>query len=381
MSPLSSGRVPMGCSCRMARGLVAARSGRLDIATGRSDWEGDSPPGRRLTKSEAAACAPAAGHENRVPIGVARRRSATDRRATVRRRTLMTRASLRRLDGRAGKVLQPLGPTRRFTAAPAAVHRLRLAHRARGPDACRCSTACSTTATQVLCARARGAVAAIEKSADVVVKVPAGVRRRGREFALTAADAMPPRKTYAGRTSIYGDDEVSENVSKRTRHDDPPPRALARAPRAPAASGSVEEARRRRRSWRSATSLRGTRANRNDADREMASVARARGTSSRRSLRGPQRGGAGGARLALRELNAAGRRRDGCDRSQASRGGPRWSRAGGARCAIRQDVGRRTRRTAAGLPTTERFGAPVIRTPRARAKTRARVVVSRCVQN
>ena len=120
-----------------------------------------------------------------------------------------------------------------------------------------------TTATQVYLRQGGGAVAKIEKSTDVVVKVPLGCA----VVDLATMQTQPRDAPYEGPYVIYGDETSADSV----RYDS---ESIARA--AASSTGAFyttpEEREAATAKWASLLADRGTRA-RNPADREMASVA------------------------------------------------------------------------------------------------------------
>lgn len=120
-----------------------------------------------------------------------------------------------------------------------------------------------TTATQVYLRQGGGAVAKIEKSTDVVVKVPLGCA----VVDLATMQTEPRDAPYEGPYVIYGDETSADSV----RYDS---ESIARA--AASSTGAFyttpEEREAATAKWASLLADRGTRA-RNPADREMASVA------------------------------------------------------------------------------------------------------------
>ena len=181
-----------------------------------------------------------------------------------------------------------------------------------------------TTATQVYLRQGGGAVAKIEKSADVVVKVPLGCA----VVDVATMQTHPRDKTYEGPYVIYGDEgsEVSENVSENGRDMSSSAESIARAAASSggafyttpeereAAAGEVGRSARQPRDARAQP--RGPR----DGERRGA-----RG--GHRGVRsgGAQRGGAGGGGRLARAQRDGGRRRA----CRARRGGGEDARRGG----------------------------------------------------
>ena len=120
-----------------------------------------------------------------------------------------------------------------------------------------------TTATQVYLRQGGGAVAKIEKSTDVVVKVPLGCA----VVDLATMQTQPRDAPSEGPYVIYGDETSADSVRSDSE-------SIARA--AASSTGAFyttpEEREAATAKWASLLADRGTRA-RNPADREMASVA------------------------------------------------------------------------------------------------------------
>ena len=211
-----------------------------------------------------------------------------------------------------------------------------------------------TTATQVYLRQGGGAVAKIEKSADVVVKVPLGCA----VVDVATMQTHPRDKTYEGPYVIYGDEgsEVSENVSENGRDMSSSAESIARAA---ASSGGAfyttpEEREAATAKWAALLASRGTRA-RNPADREMASVAELEAVIAEFEAEGLNEE-AREVAVALRELNAMG----GDDALAALVEGGEKMRAEEEARAMREAVGAAEEDETGGLPTMEELERAVI---------------------
>ena len=208
-----------------------------------------------------------------------------------------------------------------------------------------------TTATQVYLRQGGGAVAKIEKSEDVVVKVPLGCAVVDLSRAQTQSRDAP----YEGPYVIYGDEGSDAAAPDASEVETSESIALAAASSGGAFYTTPEEREAATAKWAALLASRGTRA-RNPADREMASVAELEAVIAELEAEGLKEE-AREVAVALRELNAMG----GDDALAALVEGGEKMRAEEEARAMREAVGATAEEDPmGGLPSMEELERAVI---------------------